>query len=200
MNNQDYEICKERLTHLSKDIINRNLVSTKKENNIQLIYGLTNYLIWFDIHRIKGYHHDDLERRLRSFWQSISKSQSSNTSKYWTPQQWTRYWRNMINEVDWGKWKYKENEVKWSTIVTDAWLFIYFVLYSAKSEFASFAKNNSTFLQEIDATLFQIIQSKIITIVPQPDDYNCPVCYGKSPCSNTSLDSIPLMTFLLSFK
>ncbi|CAO3589198.1 unnamed protein product [Absidia cylindrospora] len=49
---------------------------------------------------------------------------------------------------------------------------------TAKSEFPSFAKNNSVFLQEIDATLFQIIQSKIITIVPQPDDYNCPVCYG----------------------
>ncbi|KAI8097751.1 SPX domain-containing protein [Halteromyces radiatus] len=49
---------------------------------------------------------------------------------------------------------------------------------SAKSEFPTFAKNNSVFLQEVDMALFQLIQSKIISIVPQPDDYACPVCYG----------------------
>lgn len=49
------------------------------------------------------------------------------------------------------------------------------------SEFPTFAKDNLNFLREIDAALFQIIRSKITTIVPQPDDYSCPVCYGKSP-------------------
>ncbi|SAL96953.1 hypothetical protein [Absidia glauca] len=46
------------------------------------------------------------------------------------------------------------------------------------SEFPTFAKDNLLFLREIDAALFQIIRSKITTIVPQPDDYSCPVCYG----------------------
>lgn len=48
---------------------------------------------------------------------------------------------------------------------------------SATSEFSSFAKDNAVFIEGVLSGLFHAIQTKIITIVPQPDDYDCPVCY-----------------------
>ncbi|KAG0874046.1 hypothetical protein G6F16_004032 [Rhizopus arrhizus] len=47
----------------------------------------------------------------------------------------------------------------------------------ATSEFSSFAKDNAVFIESVLSGLFHTIQTKIITIVPQPDDYDCPVCY-----------------------
>ncbi|CAO3621211.1 unnamed protein product [Mucor fragilis] len=49
---------------------------------------------------------------------------------------------------------------------------------SATSEFPSFAKNNAIFVEGILLSLFNAIQTKLITIVPQPDDYDCPVCFS----------------------
>lgn len=49
---------------------------------------------------------------------------------------------------------------------------------SATSEFPTFAKNNAIFVEGILKTLFNAVQTKLITIVPQPDDYDCPVCYS----------------------
>ncbi|KAI8381110.1 SPX domain-containing protein [Radiomyces spectabilis] len=46
----------------------------------------------------------------------------------------------------------------------------------AKSEFPYLAKVNALFVRGIVLSLYNGIQSKIITIVPQPDDYGCPVC------------------------
>ncbi|KAG1381872.1 hypothetical protein G6F61_002775 [Rhizopus arrhizus] len=48
----------------------------------------------------------------------------------------------------------------------------------ATSEFSSFAKDNAVFIESVLSGLFHTIQTKIITIVPQPDDYDCPVCYS----------------------
>ncbi|KAG1639710.1 hypothetical protein G6F44_007558 [Rhizopus delemar] len=48
----------------------------------------------------------------------------------------------------------------------------------ATSEFSSFAKDNAVFIEGVLSGLFHAIQTKIITIVPQPDDYDCPVCYS----------------------
>ncbi|KAI8097844.1 SPX domain-containing protein [Gilbertella persicaria] len=49
---------------------------------------------------------------------------------------------------------------------------------SATSEFPTFAKNNAIFVGGILLSLFNMIQTKLIAIVPQPDDYDCPVCFS----------------------
>ncbi|KAI9301084.1 SPX domain-containing protein [Cunninghamella echinulata] len=50
---------------------------------------------------------------------------------------------------------------------------------SAMEEFPSFVtKTNKSFFEEITINLFKLIEKNIISIVPQPDDYYCPVCYG----------------------
>ncbi|RCH86609.1 hypothetical protein CU098_006479, partial [Rhizopus stolonifer] len=49
---------------------------------------------------------------------------------------------------------------------------------SATSEFSSFAENNAMFIEGVLSCLFHTIQTKIIAIVPQPEDYDCPVCYS----------------------
>ncbi|KAI8639048.1 SPX domain-containing protein [Parasitella parasitica] len=49
---------------------------------------------------------------------------------------------------------------------------------SATSEFPSFAKDNAIFVEGILQSLFNAIQTKLVTIVPQPDDYDCPVCFS----------------------
>jgi hypothetical protein len=54
-----------------------------------------------------------------------------------------------------------------------------FILNSATSEFPSFAKNNAVFVEGVMQSLFNAIQTKLVTIVPQPDDYDCPVCFCK---------------------
>ncbi|KAI9243843.1 hypothetical protein BY458DRAFT_530113, partial [Sporodiniella umbellata] len=48
---------------------------------------------------------------------------------------------------------------------------------SATSEFLSFTKNNTLFIEEAISSLAYTFQAKIITIVPQPEDYDCPVCF-----------------------
>ncbi|KAI7903758.1 SPX domain-containing protein [Cokeromyces recurvatus] len=48
----------------------------------------------------------------------------------------------------------------------------------ASSEFSSFTKDNAIFIEGILTSLFNAIQTKLITIVPQPDDYDCPVCFS----------------------
>jgi SPX domain protein involved in polyphosphate accumulation len=50
---------------------------------------------------------------------------------------------------------------------------------SATSEFPFFAKKNAVFVEGILNTLFSAIQNQLITIVPQPEDYDCPVCFCK---------------------
>ncbi|KAI8376976.1 SPX domain-containing protein [Blakeslea trispora] len=47
---------------------------------------------------------------------------------------------------------------------------------SATSEFPVFTKSNAAFMNNILISILNIIQTKLITIVPQPDDYDCPVC------------------------
>ncbi|OBZ85683.1 Transcriptional regulator of yeast-form-adherence 3 [Choanephora cucurbitarum] len=47
---------------------------------------------------------------------------------------------------------------------------------SATSEFPAFAKSSVVFMNSILASILNIIQTKLVTIVPQPDDYDCPVC------------------------
>lgn len=54
---------------------------------------------------------------------------------------------------------------------------MFIFMCSATSEFSSFAKDNAVFIESVLSGLFHTIQTKIITIVPQPDDYDCPVCY-----------------------
>ncbi|CAO3640113.1 unnamed protein product [Cunninghamella echinulata] len=50
---------------------------------------------------------------------------------------------------------------------------------SAMAEFPSFVtKTNKSFFEEITLNLYRLIEKNIISIVPQPDDYYCPVCYG----------------------
>ncbi|KAG2213903.1 hypothetical protein INT47_001172 [Mucor saturninus] len=49
---------------------------------------------------------------------------------------------------------------------------------SATSEFPSFAKSNAIFVEGVLMSLYNAVQTKLITIVPQPDDYDCPVCFS----------------------
>ncbi|KAG0168312.1 hypothetical protein DFQ29_010210 [Apophysomyces sp. BC1021] len=51
---------------------------------------------------------------------------------------------------------------------------------NARAEFPVFAKNNTVFVEGILISLYNAIQTKLVTIVPQPEDYGCPVCYGIS--------------------
>ncbi|KAI8338557.1 SPX domain-containing protein [Chlamydoabsidia padenii] len=121
---QDYEGCKERLTLLSNDIIERKLDKKLSSRRSKVAFGQ-----FFDINR-----------QLNIF----QHFQLLNTTAM----------HKILKKHD-----------KRSGL-------------TALSEFPTFAKDNLTFLQEIDAALFQIIRSKITTIVPQPEDYSCPVCYG----------------------
>ncbi|KAF7721476.1 hypothetical protein EC973_004656 [Apophysomyces ossiformis] len=47
---------------------------------------------------------------------------------------------------------------------------------SARAKFPEFVKSNTVFVQSILTSLCNAIQTKLITIVPQPEDYGCPVC------------------------
>ncbi|KAI9365763.1 SPX domain-containing protein [Pilaira anomala] len=48
----------------------------------------------------------------------------------------------------------------------------------ATSEFPTFAKSNAIFVEGVLLSLYNAVQTKLITIVPQPDDYDCPVCFS----------------------
>ncbi|KAL0089388.1 SPX domain-containing protein [Phycomyces blakesleeanus] len=48
---------------------------------------------------------------------------------------------------------------------------------SATEEFSAFIKGNVVFVDGILLSLCQAVQTKLITIVPQPDEFTCPVCF-----------------------
>ncbi|CAO3634726.1 unnamed protein product [Cunninghamella blakesleeana] len=50
---------------------------------------------------------------------------------------------------------------------------------SAMAEFPAFVtKTNKSFFEEIALNIFNLIERNIVSIVPQPDDFFCPICYG----------------------
>ncbi|KAI8059563.1 SPX domain-containing protein [Gongronella butleri] len=49
---------------------------------------------------------------------------------------------------------------------------------SASTVFVSFAQAHHNWLDGLDGAIFDLIQANVVSIVPQPDDYSCPVCFG----------------------
>ncbi|KAI9025919.1 SPX domain-containing protein [Phycomyces nitens] len=47
----------------------------------------------------------------------------------------------------------------------------------ATAKFNEFAKNNAVFVEGILLSLYQAVQTKLVTIIPQPEDFSCPVCF-----------------------
>ncbi|KAI7855996.1 SPX domain-containing protein [Circinella umbellata] len=49
---------------------------------------------------------------------------------------------------------------------------------TARTEFPTFAKDNVAIVENVLLALYSTITSKLISIVPQIDNHNCPICFG----------------------
>ena len=57
--------------------------------------------------------------------------------------------------------------------------YFYTWIFSARTEFPTFAKDNVATVENVLLALYTTVTSKLISIVPQIDNHSCPICFGK---------------------